>query len=213
VPPEKIAIVMNAPDQEAVKRAREAAAMAETPPGFVVSYHGTITHWYGVDLIVEAVAQLEERVPQIRASILGQGDAIAVAERLAEQLGVEKRIDFQETFVSHEEALRRVANTSCGVIPNRSSKLNRFALSSKLLDYVLLGVPVVVARLETLAAHFSPDEVTFFDPDDAESLAEAIAWVAEHPDAAREKAERARARAEDYGWPVSRARFLETLST
>jgi glycosyltransferase involved in cell wall biosynthesis len=211
VPPEKIAIVMNAPDMEAVNRARKAAATTETPVGFVVSYHGTITHWYGVDLIVEAVARLDGRVPEIRASILGQGDALALAERLAERLGVDERIDFHETFVSHEEALRRVANASCGVIPNRSSQLNRFALSSKLLDYVLLGVPVVVARLETLAAHFSPDEATFFDPDDPESLAEAIAWVAEHPKEAREKAKRAQLRAEDYGWPVSRTRFLQSL--
>ena len=209
---EKIAVVMNAPDAEAVDRARAAAADNGSADGFVVSYHGTITHWYGVDLIVEAVARLEERFPHIRASILGQGDALAVAERLAEGLRVTDRIDFHETFLPHEEALRQVASSSCGVIPNRRSQLNRFALSSKLLDYVLLGVPVVVARLETLAAHFSPDEVTFFEPDDAESLAEAIAWVAEHPDEAREKVTRAQLRAKDYAWPVSRKRLLEALS-
>jgi glycosyltransferase involved in cell wall biosynthesis len=203
---------MNAPDGEAVHRARAAAVSRESTKEFVVSYHGTITHWYGVDLIVEAVARLEERVPEIRASILGQGDALAAAERLAQRLSVTDRIDFHETFVSHEEALRRVANASCGVIPNRRSQLNRFALSSKLLDYVLLGVPVVVARLETLAAHFSPDEVTFFEPDDAESLAHAIAWVAEHQKEAGEKAERARRRAEDYAWSVSRTRFLDALA-
>jgi glycosyltransferase involved in cell wall biosynthesis len=211
VSPDKIAVVMNSPDLEAVKRARAAAAPSETHE-FTVSYHGTINAWYGVDLIVEAVAQLEERVPEIRASVLGQGDALSAAELQAKRLGVDERFNFQETFVSHEEALRRVANASCGVIPNRNSQLNRFALSSKLLDYVLLEVPVVVARLETLASHFSENEATFFEPDDPGSLAEAIAWVAEHPDEAREKAERARLRAEDYAWPVSRRRFLETLT-
>jgi glycosyltransferase involved in cell wall biosynthesis len=212
VPLDKIAVVMNAPDIEAVHDARAAAAAAEDPGGFVVSYHGTITHWYGVDLIIEAVARLGERVPDIRGAILGEGDALAAAERLASRLGVEKRIEFQNAFLSHQEALRRVASASCGVIPNRRSQLNRFALSSKLLDYVLLGVPVVVARLETLAAHFSPAEATFFEADDAESLAEAIAWVAEHPTDAREKAERARRRAEEYSWARSRARLLEALS-
>jgi glycosyltransferase involved in cell wall biosynthesis len=212
VSPEKIAVVMNAPDGEAISRARAKAVNGGNPHRFFLSYHGTITHWYGVDLIVEAVARLEERVPGIQASILGQGDALGAVEQLAERLGVGERFDFQDTFVSHEEALRRVANASCGVIPNRRSQLNRFALSSKLLDYVLLGVPVVVSRLETLAAHFSPAEVTFFEPDNAESLAEAIVWVAEHPQEARDKARRARLRAEDYAWPVSRRRFLEALS-
>lgn len=208
----KIAVVMNAPDAEAIGRARASAVNGQNPEAFSLSYHGTITHWYGVDLIVEAVARLEERVPGIQATILGQGDALAAAERLADQLGVSGRVGFQNTFVSHEEALRRVANASCGVIPNRRSQLNRFALSSKLLDYVLLGVPVVVAKLETLASHFSEEEVTFFEPDDANSLAEAIAWVAEHPDDARTKAAQARLRAEEYSWPVSRTRFLDALS-
>jgi glycosyltransferase involved in cell wall biosynthesis len=67
--------------------------------------------------------------------------------------------------------------------------------------------------LQTLAAHFSSDEVTFFDPGDAESLAAAIAWVAEHPEDARAKAKRARERAQEYSWSASRVRFLEALSS
>jgi glycosyltransferase involved in cell wall biosynthesis len=98
------------------------------------------------------------------------------------------------------------------VIPNRPSRLNRFALSSKLFEYVSLGIPVVVSRLETLAAHFDADEVTFFESGDVEALAEAIAWVAEHPAEARAKAERAQLRAEAYSWSASRARLVETLS-
>jgi glycosyltransferase involved in cell wall biosynthesis len=212
VPSGKIAVVMNAPSTDAVDLARTAAANGRRSESFVVAYHGTVTHWYGVDLIVEAIARLEDRIPQLRGMILGEGDALSSAEALAHRLGVASRIDFSSTFVSHVEALCRVASASCGVIPNRRSRLNRFALSSKLLEYVSLNVPVVVSRLETLAAHFASDEVTFFEPDDAESLAEAIAWVAEHPAEARKKTERAQRRAEAYSWPASRARLLETLS-
>jgi glycosyltransferase involved in cell wall biosynthesis len=212
VPSEKIAVVMNSPVTNDVDRARAAAAQHATSSKFLLAYHGTVTHWYGVDLVVEAIARLEERIPRLRALILGEGDALEAAEKLARDLGVDARIDFSGAYVSHAEALSRVAGASCGVIPNRRSRLNRFALSSKLLDYVELGIPVVVARLETLAAHFSPEEVTFFEPDDPQALAEAIAWVADHPIEAREKAEQARRRAEEYSWSTSRARLLEALS-
>jgi glycosyltransferase involved in cell wall biosynthesis len=211
VPASKIAVVMNGPEEEAVNDARARAKDADSR-GFLVAYHGTLTHWYGVDLLIEAVARLENRVPQLRALILGEGDALATAEALAQELGIAGRTDFSRAYLPHAEALRRVAMASCGVIPNRPSRLNRFALSSKLLDYVALEVPVVVSRLETLAAHFSPDEVTFFEPADAESLAEGIAWVADHPTEAREKAKRARRRADEYRWSASRARLLESLS-
>ena len=146
-------------------------------------------------------------------SAVGEGDALASAEALAHKLGVASRIDFANTFVSHVEALTRVAGASCGVIPNRPTPLNRFALSSKLLEYIGLEIPAVVARLETLEAHFGPEEVTFFEPGDVDSLAVAIAWVAEHPEEARAKATRARDRAQEYSWSASRARLLEALSS
>jgi glycosyltransferase involved in cell wall biosynthesis len=211
VPADKIAVVMNAPADRAIEYAY-AAADGRRPNSFVVAYHGTITHWYGVDLIIKAIGCLDERIPELSGLIIGEGDALDTAEHLARELGVERRIQFSHTYVPQIEALRRVAAASCGVIPNRRTRLNRFALSSKLLDYVALGVPVVVARLETLAAHFDPDEVNFFEPEDVDSLAEAIAWIAEHPVEAHEKALRARRRADAYSWRASRQQLLESLS-
>jgi glycosyltransferase involved in cell wall biosynthesis len=210
VPVDRIDVVMNAVESEVIARAR-ATAQAPDPDAFVLAYHGTLTHWYGVDLLVEAIARLEERVPQIRASIVGAGDALAPVEELAQRFGVADRVEFSRAYLPHEEALRLVAAANCGVIPNRPSRLNRFALSSKLLEYVALGIPVVVARLETLEAHFSSEEVTFFEPDDPASLAEAVAWVADHPEQAREKSVRAQRRAQAYSWATSRTRFLAAI--
>jgi glycosyltransferase involved in cell wall biosynthesis len=212
VPATKISVVMNAPSPDVLAAARAAVGNGKVTKDFIVAYHGTVTRWYGVDLLVDAIALLEDRLPRLRGLILGEGDALSSAEALAYRRGVARQVDFSGSFVSHVEALSRVAGASCGVIPNRPSRLNRFALSSKLLEYVSLEIPAVVARLETLEAHFSADEVTFFEPGSAESLAAAIAWVAEHPGEAREKARRAKARAEAYSWSVNRVRLLNALS-
>jgi glycosyltransferase involved in cell wall biosynthesis len=212
VSPGKIAVVMNSPAPETIALARSAGSNEPAEETFLVAYHGTITHWYGVDLLVEAIAKLDARIPKLRGLIIGEGDALASARRLAADYAVDQKIEFSGVYIAGAEALRRVAAASCGVIPNRPSSLNRFALSSKLLEYVALGVPVVVSRLETLAAHFGADEVTFFEPNDAESLAEAIAWVAEHPAEAQAKSERAQRRAEDYSWGASRSQLLEAIA-
>ena len=72
-----------------------------------------------------------------------------------------------------------------------------------------LGIPVAVARLDTLAEHFTPDEVHFFAPGDASSLADAIIAIARDREAARERADRARARAQqEYAWEHNRATLL-----
>ena len=83
------------------------------------------------------------------------------------------------------------------------------------LVYTIVGVAllVVVSRLETLAAHFGSDEVTFFEPGDADSLAEAARWVASNPQAAKDKAEAARQRAHEYSWRENGARFVDLLAS
>ena len=213
VPADKVTVVMNAADPALIERVRgSVAAQPAAGDGFTVAYHGTITAWYGVDLLVEALGLLSETLPDLRATVLGAGDAVDEARARAAALGLDGRVEFSGTYLPIEDALARVAGASCGVIPNRPSTLNRFALSSKLFEYVALGVPAVVARLETLAAHFSDDEVTFFEPGDAGSLAEAIAWVAANPEEARAKAERARARAEEYSWRANAERYVRVLA-
>lgn len=213
VPRDRISIVMNSPASEMVDAARRVAGTKRSGEGFVVAYHGTINHWYGVDLVVKAIAQLRERSHDVRGMLLGEGDALESVEALARDLGVAAEIELSRRYIAHGDALARVATSGCGIIPNRPSELNRFALSSKLLEYVQLGIPVAIARLETLAAHFDKDEVTFFEPGDADALADAIEWILLHPDGARAKADRALRRAEAYSWRISEAHLLEALST
>jgi glycosyltransferase involved in cell wall biosynthesis len=69
-----------------------------------------------------------------------------------------------------------------------------------------------VARLEVQAAHFDDTEVTFFEPGNARSLADAVLWVAANPAEARSKAERAQRRVAAYAWPRQRDAYLRLLS-
>ena len=209
---EKISIVMNVPDQSVLEAARGEAADHD-PGEFVVAYHGTISGWYGVDLILDALSELRNEIPSARAIVLGDGDARVELQERARHLGLADHVEFSDGWVAAERALAQVAGASCGVIPNRPTELNRFALSTKLFEYLALGLPVVVSGLETLTAHFGPDEVTFFTPGDAGSLAQALTWVASHPAEAAARTERARERIErDYSWPANRERYLAALS-
>jgi len=211
IAPEKVCVVMNVPDDAVLEAARR-RAVDRDPGEFVVVYHGTISGWYGVDLIVDALAELRREVLGARAIILGDGDARVELRERARSLGLAECVEFSDGWVAEEQALARAAGANCGVIPNRPTELNRFALSTKLFEYVALGLPVVVSGLDTLTAHFGSDEATFFAPGDSKSLARALTWVARHPEEAAAKTERARARVErDYSWTASRERYLSMI--
>jgi glycosyltransferase involved in cell wall biosynthesis len=204
-------VVMNSPSDAVLAAARERAVAPEDGEAFTIAYHGTITPWYGLPLVVEALGRADAALGDWRGVVLGEGDALDAARARAQELGLADRVEFSGRFLPIEAALARVSTCSCGVIPNLPSPLNRYTLSTKLLEYAALGVPAVVARLETIAKHFGDDEVTFFTPGDVDGLAAALRWVREHPDEAAAKAARAQERYADYAWTANRDRYIAAL--
>lgn len=208
VPAKKIEVVMNSLDD----RIAVATVAERREDRFSVVYHGSITPHYGVELLVEAAALVRPHVPGLVVHVFGTGDALGHARRLAAELAVDDVVEFSGRYLPHGEVLASVARASLGVVPNLPIRLNRFALSSKLLEYVALEVPAVCADLPTLRAHFTPDEVTFFKAGDADALADAIVRIARDPAEARRRSENALRRYNDeYAWPRSAARYAAIL--
>jgi glycosyltransferase involved in cell wall biosynthesis len=208
VPPAKLVVLMNSVDESHLPAA---GAHAPETNGFRVVYHGTITPPYGVDLLVRAAAGAASRVEGLRLELYGEGDELPGVRRLAADLGLEGQLTTSDGYLPHHLVLQRIAGASVGVIPNRPTRLNRFALSSKLFEYVALGIPVAVADLPTLRSHFSEEEVRFFRPGDDAALAEALVEVAADPDAARGRAAAARRRYLAYRWHEQARRYVEVL--
>jgi glycosyltransferase involved in cell wall biosynthesis len=179
--------------------------------GFVVSYHGTITPHYGVPLIIEAAAEALPAIPDLEIAIYGHGDALPEVLERATTLGLGERLRITPEFLPQREVLQAVQSASVGVVPNLPTRLNRYALSTKLFEYVVLGVPVVCSDLPTLREHFSDEEVLFFEPGSSHALAEALEEVASDREAALRRARSARIRYESYRWPVSARRYVDAL--
>ncbi len=210
VPVEKVSVVLNSLDESLVPPEPEDSA-DPGGGGFRVVYHGTITPHYGVGLLVEAAARARARVRDLRLELYGAGDAVPEVIEAARALGLGDALTVVPRFVPQREVLRAVRSASVGVVPNLPLRLNRFALPTKLFEYVALGVPAVVADLPTIRLHFSEHEVCFFEAGDAASLAAALEHVASDPEAAARRAEAARERYEAYRWHRSAATYAELL--
>lgn len=208
-PASKVTVVMNSLDESLLPQEPE-------PPrtegaDFRVFYHGTVTAWYGLEMLVEAFASVITDLPHARLEIQGEGDALAAVHDRAQALSVSSRVNAPGTYLPHADVLALAQGADVGVIPNLPTRLNQFALSSKLFEYVALGIPVVSADLPTIRAHFDDSEIRYFRAGDAESLAEAILDVAGNPQHAMERVAAARARYEAYRWPGHAARYLAVL--
>jgi glycosyltransferase involved in cell wall biosynthesis len=209
VPREKIAVVMNSVDERLLAR----SLRAQDGDGFRVVYEGTVTPPYGVHLLVEAVAKIRNEVPSARVEIYGDGDSMPLIRSLTETLGVADHVRLSDRFLPHTEVLERIKTAAVGVVPNVPTPLSRFALSTKLFEYVALGIPVVSADLPTIREHFSDSEMLFFKAGDADALAGALLDIQRNPVAAALRAKAALLRYERYRWPVYARRYAELLDS
>jgi glycosyltransferase involved in cell wall biosynthesis len=194
VPGEKVTVLMNSLDERLLPE-----AAAPGMDGFRIVYHGTITPHYGVELIIRAAGRIRDEVPGMRVDLYGDGDGVPAVLGRARKLGIESAVSVSG-YLPQRDVLHAVRGASVGVVPNLPTRLNRFALSTKLLEYVALGIPVVSADLPTIRAHFTDHEIRFFRAGDDKSLADALAEVAADPDVAQRRARAARARYEHYRW-------------
>ena len=207
IDPEKVTVVMNSLDERLLPD-------LESPgegDGSRVVYHGTVTPHYGVVMLVEAVARARAHVPGITLEIYGEGDALDAVRARAAELGIDSIVTIANEYLPQRDVLSRVRGASVGVVPNLPIRINEYALSSKLLEYVALGIPAVCADLPTLRAHFSPDEALFFTAGDVESLSSAFVASLGDPGAASRRAEAARGRYEEYRWAIQSKRYIDVL--
>jgi glycosyltransferase involved in cell wall biosynthesis len=211
VSPERVSVVMNTVDEGVLPRGHSPTL---EDGRFRIVYHGTITPSYGVDLLVEAVAQVRDEIPNVSVEIYGEGDSVPPIAALAQELGIADQVYLPGRYFTQEAVLERVSGADVGVIPNLANRLNRFALSSKLFEYVALRIPVVSADLPTIRAHFTDDELLFFRPGDARSLAAAFLAVARDPIGARKRATAAFDRYKsEYHWKANAERYASILNS
>jgi len=208
IPMEKIGIAMNVPDPRRF-HARTNGRGEHTPSrGLRLVYHGTLAKRLGIDLIIEAVARLRDRLPGLEFHVIGGGDDVEEFKDLSRRLGVEKRVCFRR-FVPIESVEKMISGMDVGVVGNRKNPASDMMLPVKILEYVALDIPIIAPRLKTIEHYFSDDMVSYYDAEDVDSLIGRIEEIYSNRDLGVENAKRARSFLKRYGWESHEEDFLD----
>ena len=65
----------------------------------------------------------------------------------------------------NQEISNMICGMDVGVIANRLSVACELMLPVKLMEYIGLGIPVIVPRRKTIQYYFSEDMVSYFEPE------------------------------------------------
>ena len=190
---EKIAVVMNSPDEK-IFPFREARPQAgETGEGgrpFVIMYHGSIVERNGLDVAIAALEQVQKSVPRAELRVYGQRTAFL--ERLLEEVqkrGLEKSVRYLGPK-RLEELVTEIGECDLGVIPNHRNAFTEINTPTRLFEYLALGKPVVAPATSGILDYFNEQSLLFFEPGNPADLARKIEYAASHPREMQEIARR-----------------------
>jgi glycosyltransferase involved in cell wall biosynthesis len=173
----------------------------------ILIYPGTLSQHQGVDIAICAFSRFAAKIPQAEFHIYGEGPSKEGLVKLAADLSLTRRVHFH-----HPLPLRQIASViqsaDIGVIPKRNNGFGDEAFSTKSLEFMMLGVPVVMADTRVDKHYFNPNVVTFFRSGDVDDLAACILRLVENKELRIQQSARARAFVEAYSWNSKRAEYF-----
>lgn len=174
---------------------------------FVLFYPGSLNHHQGLDIAIQAVALLREKLPGIRLRIVGEGPELPSLHSLADRLKIADLVSISGP-IALDQVAERMAEADAGVVPKRADSFGDQAYSTKIMEFMATGVPVIAASTTIDRHYFDQSIVRFFAPGSAEDLAKQIAELAENPEERAAQAARASNFVGENLWGLKKREYL-----
>jgi glycosyltransferase involved in cell wall biosynthesis len=175
-------------------------------------YPGTLNSHQGVDIAIRAFSRIAAQVPHAELQIYGDGPEEANLRDLVKSLAMEDCIHVRASVPLHEIA-EIMANSDIAVVPKRvTTGFGNEAASTKILQFMALGVPVIVSRSRVDSYYFDDSVVQFFEPEDEASLAATMLTLIGDPELRRRLVENASRYEQQHRWETKSRDYLQIVS-
>ena len=178
---ERITVVNNYPDSEVFNRNHYREGSRHDREPFTLIYPGTMAPRYGLDVAIRALPMLTERIPKLHLVFIGAyREHVSELAALANQLRVSAFTQFKPA-IPMEEVPRVIAQADIGIYPALPDPHMSIAMPVKVLEYAIMGIPIIGSRLKVLTDIFGESAVMFFDPGDVDQFASCVFELFDNP--------------------------------
>ncbi len=176
----------------------------------VMIYPGSLNWHQGVDIAVKAFDLIKDHVPQAEFHIYGGGGMKKQLCRLVEERSLQDRVKLMESRPIKEIA-GIMANADIGIVPKRDDSFGGEAFSTKIFEFMSLGVPVIAANTRIDRYYFNDSIVRFFEAGDEQSLASAMVALVRNNGLRKDLAANALTYVAGQSWDIKRQDYLDLV--
>jgi len=204
-PPEKISIVMNSPDE---KIFRLDERESKNDDDFIIMYHGAVVKRQGPDILLEAVAIAQNKIPKLKVLLYGDGNYMDKVKNKVKELNLSEIVELKGMVIVDEiaEAIKKI---DLGVMPNRINPFTQINFPVRTFEYLVMNKPVIVPRTQGILDYFNEDTIFFFNSGDAENLAKTILDVYENPKKTKNVLSKSKEVFNNYRWQTQKQKLIE----
>ena len=177
----------------------------------IFMYHGTFNWHQGLDIGIEAFRQVREKIQDAEFHIYGGGNRDELV-KIVDGLGMADSIKFWGGFPL-DRMPQVIADASIGIVPKRANSFGNEAYSTKIMEFMSQGVPVVVSRTKIDSYYFDDSVVRFFESGDPRAMAEAMLDVALNRELRDKLVAGGLRYAEEHGWARKRREYFALVDS
>lgn len=205
--PAKCSTYLNYPDSamfRAGMRTRDADGR------IIMMYPGSLNWHQGLDIAIKAFDLIKDQVPEADFHIYGAGSGKEELARLIKERALQGRVKLMD-IMPIQQIAGIMANADIGIVPKRGEGFGGEAFSTKIFEFMALGVPIIASNTRIDRHYFNDSLLKFFQSGDEKSLADAMIAMIRDRKLRKELAANALVYIAHQSWDIKRKDYFNLV--
>lgn len=176
----------------------------------IAIFPGGLQWHQGLDIAIRAFQMVVKSHPTAEFHIYGDGSMKEEWQALVRELCLEKHVFFFEPLPIHQIA-EKIANADLGLVPKRADSFGNEAYSTKIMEFMSQGIPVIASRTRIDTFYFNDSQIAFFESGNYRELAARMLEVLGNPSIADRLSAHGRAYVAEFNWSTRRQEYFDIV--
>jgi glycosyltransferase involved in cell wall biosynthesis len=205
---DKCSVILNYPDQFIFYKRNK----NRNDGKFIIIYPGTFGWHQGIDIAIKGFAAIKDQAPNAEFHVYGRGPERQAIANMIDELNLQDRVVLKDPLPISQIA-DIMANADLGIVPKRNDPFGGEAFSTKILEFMSLGIPVIVSATTIDKHYFNDSVVKFFTPEDEVDLAQCMLTLINDKELRTRIADNALKFVEDFSWDKKKYEYLDLVDS